>query len=96
MEGMARSDNYARTLEELRFRFLNAEGAEIEADERMKNFALRYAKRFAKGANGGLPYGAHEFPNTWDTTFYIDFGGPNGFEDEIYQRWKDEQSGNQA
>jgi len=86
----------ARTLEELRFRFLNAQDVEIEADDRMKALALRFAKRFAKDANGTLPFGAHPFPNHWDTKFYIDFGGPNGFQDEIYQRWQAEQSGSQA
>lgn len=86
----------ARTLEELRFRFFDANGEPLEPDERMRQFALKYAQRFARQADGTLPYSSHPFPNPWEPTFYIDFGGPNGFESDEAERFQAEQSGAQA
>ena len=87
----------ARTLDELKFRFLNAADERvIEPDERMRQFALKYAERFARQANGTLPFGTHPFPNPWEPTFLIDFGGPDGFEEDVLQRFLAEQSASQA
>lgn len=86
----------ANSLDELRYRFFNAKEQPVEPDERMKAFALRYAKRFARDANGSMPYGCHPMPNAWDPTFFIDFGGPDGFEEDEHRQFLAEQSGSRA
>jgi hypothetical protein len=64
-------------LENLKYRFLNADGFPIPADERMHAFARKYAARFVK-RYGGVPQYQHPFPNMWDYTFIIEFAGRLG------------------
>jgi hypothetical protein len=67
----------AKTLKELRWRFLNKQGVILAEDDRMRGLALKYAKRFQREC-GTPPDGQHPFPNPWDYTFVIEYFGPGG------------------
>lgn len=85
----------ARTLADLKWRYENAKGEAMPEDDKMREFALKYARDFERKC-GQPPHGHHPFPDYQDTKFVIEYYGPGGSLNEQVQRFRQQNSADRA